>query len=121
MKKILLSLCFIFFSISVWASETMHIQVPVKQKQFNVTLPANPSTGYHWTVQYYDRNVLNLVQGKYIAPNTRLLGAGGKMVYTFSLRPGKSYPENTRMILKYARPWEPAQGSVTNVYVQFSH
>ena len=113
---LLLSLSFL---VSANAADSMTINVDVNQPQFQVSLEANPTTGYQWSVQEYDQSFLQLSSSQFIAPTTKLIGAGGMMVYTFELINGKTYPQTTEMVFKYAQPWEPKKGSLKKVIVNF--
>jgi len=68
-----------------------------------VTLDSNASTGYSWSLaQNSDDTVLNKTGNKYIAPQTTLIGAGGKEEWTFqALEKG-----NSTISMGYSRPWE---------------
>ena len=68
-----------------------------------VTLESNATTGYSWAlVQNSDESVLNETGHEYIAPQTTLLGAGGKEEWTF-----KALKKGTSTIsMGYSRPWE---------------
>jgi inhibitor of cysteine peptidase len=118
MKSIL---CGWLLLCSMWgnAADTMTINVAANSPQFVVNLPANPTTGYRWSLVRYDKNSVQLIGSNYQAPKTKLIGAGGTMTFTFAPIKGKSYPSSTKMAFKYARPWEPASGSVKNVVVNF--
>ena len=70
-------------------------------EEFAITLPANPTTGYSWNVDY-DYALLSLKSSEYAAPSTRALGARGSSVYLFEpLRSG-----NTTIYFVYKRSWE---------------
>ncbi|KTD11340.1 protease inhibitor I42 family protein [Legionella jamestowniensis] len=101
-------------------ADTMSLNVNPSQNQFVVTLPANPTTGYQWTVEKYDKSFLKLLSSNYTASKTKLIGAGGQMQFTFQLIKGKTYPQSTSMQFKYARPWEPETGTMKQVTVNFS-
>lgn len=71
-------------------------------ERFNVTLTSNPSTGYQWRISGIDETVARLVDERYIAPDSNLVGAAGKQVLTFeALKEGKTIIE-----LEYVRPWD---------------
>ncbi|CEK10981.1 protease inhibitor I42 family protein [Legionella hackeliae] len=100
-------------------ADNMSLNVNPNQNQFVVTLPANPTTGYQWTVEKYDKSILKLLSSKYVSAQTKLIGAGGQMLFTFQLLKEKAYPQSTSMQFKYARPWEPETGSLKQVVVNF--
>jgi inhibitor of cysteine peptidase len=68
-----------------------------------VTLDSNATTGYSWSLaQNSDDTVLNETGNQYIAPQTTLVGAGGKEEWTF-----KALKKGTSTIsMGYSRPWE---------------
>ncbi|MDD5044222.1 MAG: protease inhibitor I42 family protein [Candidatus Omnitrophica bacterium] len=68
-----------------------------------ISLEANHTTGYSWQLtDPIDKDILELVDSKYIASNTGLIGSGGKEVWTFkTLKKGK-----TEVSLKYTQPWD---------------
>ncbi|WP_133128171.1 protease inhibitor I42 family protein [Legionella nagasakiensis] len=101
------------------AADTMTMEANKSLPQFRVRLPANPTTGYQWTVKQYDKKLFSLIDSTYIAPKTQLIGAGGEMVFTFVLQPDKTYPQKTVMIFKYARPWESKGASFKKVIIRF--
>ncbi|WP_347251285.1 protease inhibitor I42 family protein [Legionella sp.] len=120
MKTILVGLLVLCGSlVNAAASDPMTINVNPKQSKFQITLPSNPTTGYQWTVTQYDKFFLQLISSQYIAPQSNLIGAGGQMSFTFELVEGKSYPATTAINLKYARPWEPENGTAKTVTVNF--
>lgn len=102
------------------ANDPMSVNVDKKQSSFVINLPANPTTGYQWSLVQFDRELLSLTSSLYQKPDTKLIGAGGNMLYTFSLNKGKAYPKTSEIIFKYARPWEKAQmASWQKVIVHF--
>lgn len=113
------SVLFMLLSLSGYAKQEMSMQVNQDQKDFVVTLDANPTTGFEWVIQQYDNDLLTLSHSEYQKPNNNLIGAGGKMVYTFTLNKGKSYPDQTEMVFKYSRSWEKKGGIVQRVIVYF--
>jgi len=70
---------------------------------FTVTLCSNPTTGFQWeSAELSDQSVLEQIAHKFEAPETTLVGAGGKEVWTFrALEPGTS-----TISMEYSRPWE---------------
>jgi inhibitor of cysteine peptidase len=71
-------------------------------KEFSVTLPSNPSTGYGWKVARYDRDFLQLLRRRYQKPEKALPGAPGQEIFEFL--PQKS--GTTTVIFHYQRPFE---------------
>jgi len=89
--------------VSVDASYTgKEIEVAVGSSLI-VTLESNPTTGFKWELtRGADDAVLELVDYKFEAPESTLIGAGGKEVWVFkALKKGRSI-----ISMKYRRPWE---------------
>lgn len=107
------------FGVHAAGNNTMTVNVAAKEEQFKVTLQANPTTGYQWTVQTYDQTLFKLVSSQYVSPETKLIGAGGQMVFTFAVKQGAALPESSAMTFRYARPWEPKDGTSKQVIIQF--
>lgn len=102
------------------ANQLITIQVHPAQKSFTVPLAANPTTGYQWSVLDFDKKVLTLSASVYQRPNTQLIGAGGTMLFTFTLNQGAIYPKRMNLTFQYARPWEKNKtGTVQKVRVVF--
>jgi len=78
-------------------------------KEFKITLRSNATTGYQWVLaRPPDEKLVRLLGSEYKQPDSKLLGAGGDMVWTFqALAKGK-----TQMGLDYIRPWEKGQKPV---------
>jgi inhibitor of cysteine peptidase len=68
-----------------------------------VNLASNPSTGFNWTQAAIGTpSVLTQVDSKYVAPDTKALGAAGTQVLTFKA----SAKGTTTVKMDYSRPWE---------------
>ena len=102
------------------AANTISIKAVTSAKEFQISLSANPTTGYQWSVKEYDKTLFKLKSSYYQRPQSKLIGAGGKMVYTFALRKRQHYPQQTKMLFSYARAWEPNSVSSQKVIVNFS-
>ena len=72
-------------------------------EEFTITLDSNPTTGYQWKLSdNLTEGIVKLVKLEYLAPETEMVGTGGKEVWTFEgVRPGE-----TTIDLEYVRPWE---------------
>jgi inhibitor of cysteine peptidase len=71
---------------------------------FTVTLCSNPTTGFQWSesAQISEATVVQQLNHKSLPPETELVGAPGKQVWTFkALKEGIS-----TVSLEYSRPWE---------------
>lgn len=117
--KIILSALLVAWSFLIHAEEAIHVTADKSLPQFRVKLPANPTTGYQWRVLNYDKQLFALANQTYVAPKTNRMGAGGITVFTFMLRPGHDYPQNTNMVFKYARSWEAKSGIIKKIIVHF--
>lgn len=74
-------------------------------QQFNITLPANPTTGYSWTLMAYDNRYLQVVSHAYQAPTSGLAGAPGQEIWVFHVLPGAKPTTPLTLQFRYARPW----------------
>ena len=71
-------------------------------EEFEVRLPANPTTGFRWQVGTIDDKVVRLVDSRYEATSPAPLGAGGTAVFSFvGVAKGRG---NIKLV--YLRPWE---------------
>lgn len=111
--------CFLFLCSIVAKAEDEAITVNSDQATFAVRLDANPTTGYNWSVLKYDKQLFSLTNSTYLNPKEGLIGAGGQMLFNFTLNKGVEYPDETIIVFKYARPWDPQHGSIKRVIVSF--
>ncbi|MDD5422463.1 MAG: protease inhibitor I42 family protein [Candidatus Omnitrophica bacterium] len=72
-------------------------------KDVVITLESNRTTGFEWQLsEPLDKNIIEFKSSEYIASDGKLVGAGGKEVWTFrAIGAGKTF-----IVMKYARPWE---------------
>ncbi|MCK5738934.1 protease inhibitor I42 family protein [bacterium] len=84
------------------------IQLTANQK-FTVTLPANPSTGYHWVIADTDSACFRecgadtfLLSSDPKKEGAILVGAGGNQQFFFQA----ADHGNGELLLQYQRPWE---------------
>ncbi len=117
--KTVLGLLLLSFSMMIHADDNLTMNVNVNDPSFIVTLPANPTTGFQWSVVRFDNDLLTLRSSAYERPKTNLIGAGGQMHFTFARQKGKSYPDSTVIVLKYARSWEPDTATLKSIKVNF--
>jgi inhibitor of cysteine peptidase len=118
MKNIITALLLVC-SLSANANSDLSMDVVNTATSFVVSLDANPTTGYQWSLVQFDKELVTLSSSQYQKPQTNLIGAGGKMLFTFTLNKGKTYPAKTKIVFKYARPWEHVSGAKTKVVVNF--
>jgi inhibitor of cysteine peptidase len=101
------------------ADNNVRLVVDEKATQFTVSLPANPTTGYRWRIDFYDHHYFKLLKSKYIGSNPKRMGSGGEMLFVFERIITKNNPADAHMDFCYARPWEPNDGNITHVQVKF--
>jgi inhibitor of cysteine peptidase len=101
------------------ATEALSMDVMNNATSFEVTLAANPTTGFQWTVEKFDKDLLTLTDSEFERPKTKLIGAGGEMKFVFTLNKGKTYPKTTKILFKYSRAWEKGTGKEQTVVVNF--
>jgi len=90
------------------SSQVITIIPPMKG--FIISLPANPTTGYQWTVKQYDSTMLTLDKQDYLRSTSQLVGAGGHARLYFSVNPvvlNTKQEKTTSVILLYARSFAP--------------
>ena len=120
MMRMILSGFLLLCSLSVQAADDVTIiTVDSSRPDFVVGLPANPSTGYQWTITSYDKKIVKLTASQFIPPRTRLIGAGGKMTFTFVRIKGQPVPKATQMTFTYARSWDKKSGVLKRVRINF--
>lgn len=107
-------------SLAAFSADTLIVNVDAHNRQFVITLPANPTTGFQWTVKHYDKAILQLTGSQYHPPKTNLIGAGGMMTFRFSKMKGVEYPKSTTMQFNYARSWGSGSGMMKEVTVYFN-
>ena len=90
------------------------------QKTLTIRLKANATTGYQWFLLKYDHDLLSFSHYKYMAPNTKLIGAGGAAVFTFKVDDDFIGPEMTRIHFVYVRPWGMSGATPSTVSVAMS-
>ncbi|HEX9124029.1 MAG TPA: protease inhibitor I42 family protein [Actinomycetota bacterium] len=79
------------------SGRTIHLRT---SDELVVTLDSNASTGFRWMLDVEpNRDVLALVDSRYVPPETDLVGAGGTEVWTFRAA-GEG---TTRFELRYER------------------
>lgn len=86
------------------------IVVSKNSPTFIIRLASNPTTGYSWFAKKYDMNLIDVEGHKYIAPNTKLVGAGGHEEWLFRAKVSShlKQPIITTIGMSYERPWEKA-------------
>jgi len=67
-----------------------------------ITLDSNVTTGYSWKLSPLTIGAVEKTKQEYIAPQSQMVGAGGREVWTFTTRTAGRVP----LRLEYIRPWE---------------
>lgn len=106
---------------NAYAISPMTLHVSPTAQVVEVRLPANPTTGFQWTVLGVKPAVLSLKSQQYLLPNNRLMGAGGVSLFTFTVLQEKSRPKQCVIVLEYARSWDKSSATQTRVTVKFDH
>lgn len=96
-----------------FSSPNNKIVVTPANPDFTITLKSNPTTGYSWKVTKIDSNLFKNTGHKYVAPNTKLIGASGYDVWTFKAIYPTAYHFRVNqvghIVMEYNRPWEKRQ------------
>ncbi|MGJ3493942.1 putative secreted protein [Piscirickettsia salmonis] len=80
---------------------------------FEIKVPANPTTGFSWFLKSYDHDLLDVINQRYDAPKTNMIGAPGKDIWTFKAKPMFfTAPQITVIELYNARPFDIRKGQV---------
>lgn len=102
----------------VFAGPVTTLHVERDAKTFSVCLPANPTTGYRWTVDFSDRTLIRKISEHYTSPSKRL-GSGGETCFVFEKCHQLNSVPTTKLIFKYQRSWEPKPIEVRSIVVEF--
>lgn len=93
-------------AFAVFSSPKDKIIVTQQNPTFMITLQSNPTTGFSWQLISYDKNLLEYVGHRFVAPhNKKLVGAPGYETWTFKAKKNVSADQATQITLQYARPW----------------
>src|SRR3990167_1172008 len=122
MKNFLLIVMLSLFSVHPYAAsdDSLTFQIAPTQRTFNISLDANPTTGYLWNVTQYDKNIINKVTSVYVPSKTNLIGSGGDTTFVFSVNDGISLPQDTVVQFTYARPSDEAAGTIKTITVHLN-
>lgn len=102
--------------LSFSMASTLEFTIQPKASYFFFSLPANPTTGYQWFIQSYDKSKLAFHHSEYKASTPGLIGSGGVERFYFYVT-DKTSPLDTYLVLKYARPWEKENSKPQNVHL----
>ena len=118
------TLCFATEKSIQFSSPNNKIFVSRKNPVFTLTLHSNPTTGFSWAIKSYDKNLISLVDHKFIAPkNKKLIGAPGYEVWTFKFKANKGNAAVNpvgHIIMKHRRPWTKNGATTKSFVVEYS-
>ena len=104
--------------IQVDSGSNGQLVVLARDQTLEVSLEANPSTGYTWEVATIDESILRLLGEPQFLPESSAVGAGGTQTFRFEA----AGTGQTDLRLVYRRPWEqgvaPLQAFSLNVVVR---
>jgi inhibitor of cysteine peptidase len=120
-RPLFYGICFMlggFWSVMSFAMPKS-LLIDANCSRFEVKLPANPSTGFRWTLESYDAEHFSCLETEYVAATTARMGAPGTRVFYFKQKEGAVCPESTTLRFLYGRSWETDSSSSTEVTVKF--
>lgn len=92
---------------TIYTQDQTSIIVTTAAPTFVIKLDSNPTTGYSWFLHEYDKSLIQPVKHEFVAPDTKLIGAGGYELWTFKVKQdGLTVPQQTTIRFAYARPWD---------------
>lgn len=121
-KPLFYGVCFLiveFWSVMSFAAPK-HISLVASCSRFEVKLPANPSTGFRWTLESYDTEHFIYLETDDVPAATTRMGAPGTRIFYFKQKDKTTCPESTALRFVYSRAWEVDSSSSTEVTVKFN-
>src|SRR5512137_1029498 len=109
-QSAILALAIVFSSVLIVSGTNTCDNAPCESqinanldKEFNIALESNPSTGFEWWTKF-DPNYLTLLNSTFISGNEKseMLAVPGKQMFSFNAR----CAGNTDVIMLLLRPWE---------------
>lgn len=89
-------------------AEPPSVVVKAGAPEFTISLPANPTTGYQWFLEFADPDLIEALGRDYEGPGNGLAGAGGTDHWHFRVRDQAfAVPRITEVEFVYLRPWAP--------------
>jgi inhibitor of cysteine peptidase len=107
----------VILSILLFGCGDNKFRIKHNQNIFTVSLASNPTTGYQWTTDDYDKNIFKLQGYKYITSNPAMIGSGGNIVFTFEIINSATYPKSSVIKFKHSRSWDPKSATYKEVKV----
>jgi len=112
-----------FLIVEFWSVKSFavpqHISLDANCSHFEVKLPANPSTGFRWTLESYDTEHFVYLETNDVPAATTRMGAPGTRIFYFKQKDKTMCPESTALRFSYGRAWEVDSSSSTDVTVKF--
>ena len=102
-----------------FSKATMNITADATATSFVVSLSANPTTGYQWSVIDYDRAHFELIKSEYVGASKPRIGQAGEMVFHFKYKVDVTLPSSTSILFSYSRFFEPGSGYKQRVNIVF--
>ncbi len=97
------------------------VMVKPGEKTVTLFLKSNATTGYRWFFQSSHPRWIKAIKRKYIAPNTKMVGAPGIEEWTFNVpNLSNNVPSVGEINMRYARPWDIKASKPTTFYVVFT-
>lgn len=113
MKVLLITL----FAMSPCAfSKDMVVFLKPEQSAFTVQLKSNPTTGYRWSLQDFNKAIFSLQQSTYQQSQPVLIGSGGYQMFSIKIKHPKKVVDEW-MTFKYSRSWEKKASLKQRVHV----
>ena len=101
--------------LPVISNPAKSIMVARHNRQFNIVLKSNPSTGYTWVLNAnYNTKLIQPVSHQFYPPATSKVGAGGVEVFRFKVATSAfRVPHLLHIQLDYRRPWAASENAQT--------
>lgn len=109
----------VLLSVLSHALQLNQLEMQGNCQKFQVELPANPTTGYQWMLENYDKATFNFINDDYISSADNRMGAPGKHVFYFEKKIEMVCPDTTTLCFSFSRAWDKNSSTCTNIKVQF--
>lgn len=95
-------------SAPVYSESRSNIIVSAHRPYFRITLKSNPSTGYSWNLQKYDRHLFVLIHhSSHAGHHRKMVGVPGYESWTFRVKPSAFFlPHRSRIEFVSGQSWE---------------
>lgn len=108
--------------VNTYTDTEKSISVEKDTTRFIIKLSSNPTTGYSWFLQYYDKDILTPSGHNYKPDNPMLVGSGGVDEWSFAVSSQAFVvPRVTKLIFIYARPWNVKDVISTKTFYVVTH